>query len=175
MKELSIIELYRIKNRIIKEGMSDDILMDEILEAIKYKEQMILETSATGGPVVGGGSGAVVSAQPSSLAGSTIGTNWSNNGGTTGSGDVSVPYNSGSAKNNMSQKIGMSRKNDLGTNHGPRTGKKSRKKRLDMKTLKNIFANRPDFSKDGEKKKPGEKKVMDFNDFAKSDINKVKK
>jgi hypothetical protein len=168
MKELNIIELYLLKGRIIKEGMSDDILMDEVLEAIEYREQLILETSATGGAVTGG-AGAVVSAQPSGLAGSTIGPNWSNNGGTTGSGDVSVPYNSGSAKDNMIQKVQM------GKNHGARTGKKSRKKKLDMKTLKNIFANRPDFSKDGEKKKPGEKKVMDFNDFAKSDINKVKK
>ena len=172
MKELNIIELYNIKRRIIKEGMSGDILMDEILEAIEYREQLILETSATGGPAVGGGSGAVVSSQPSGLAGSTIAPNWSNNGGTTGSGDVSVPYNSGSAKNNMDQKIKI---DSMGKNHGARTGKKSRKKRLDMKTLKNIFANRPDFSKDGEKKKPGEKKVMDFNDFAKSDVNTIKK
>lgn len=166
MKELNIIELYNIKRRIINEGMSDDILMDEVLEAIEYRENLILETtSATGGPA---GSGSVVSAQPSGLAGSTVGPNWSNNGGTTGSGDVSIPYNSGANKN-MFQQLPM------GKDHGARTGKKTRKKRLDMKTLKNIFANRPDFSKDGEKRKPGEKKVMDFNDFAKSDVNKVKK
>jgi hypothetical protein len=34
------------------------------------------------------GMGSVVSAQPSALAGSTIGTNWSGNGGSVGSGDV---------------------------------------------------------------------------------------
>jgi hypothetical protein len=161
MKELNIIELYNIKRRIIKEGMSDDILMDEILEAIEYRENLILESD-----------GGVVSAQPSSLPGSTTGSNWSANGGTTGSGDVSVasaPYNSGSTKNNMTQQVQM------GKNHGARTGKKSRKKKLDMKTIKNIFANRPDFSKNGEKRKPGERAVMDFNDFAKSDINNVKK
>jgi hypothetical protein len=46
-----------------------------------------------------------------------------------------------------------------------------------MKTLQNIFKNRPKFgenSKDVDKRS-GEKKVMDFNDFAKSDINTVKK
>lgn len=168
MKELSIIELYNIKKRLIKEGMSDDILMDEILEAIKYKEDLIVEnsTSATGGPA---GMGSVVSAQPSGLAGSTIGTNWGSHGGTTGSGDVSAPYNPGTGTKNLFQQV------EMGKNHGARTGKKSRKKKLDMKTLKNIFSKRQDFTNDQGSRKPGEKKVMDFNDFAKSDINTIKK
>jgi len=161
MKELSIIELYNIKKRIIKEGMSDDILMDEILEAIKYKENLILEDST--------GMGSVVSAQPSSLAGSTIGTSWGSHGGTTGSGDVSAPYNPGTGTKNIFQQV------EMGKNHGARTGKKSRKKKLDMKTLKNIFSKRQDFTNDQGSRKPGEKKVMDFNDFAKSDINTIKK
>ena len=50
------------------------------------------DTSATGGLAVGG-MGAVVSAQPSGLAGATIGTNWSSSGGTEGSGDISAQYN----------------------------------------------------------------------------------
>lgn len=168
MKDLSIIELYKMKKRLINEGMSDDELMDDILEAIKYKEDLIIETSATGSPA---GSGGVVSAQPSGLAGQTIGPNWASNGGTTGSGDISVPYNPGGS-NRMSQKIPA----PMGKEHGARTGKKSRKKRLDMKTLKNIFKNRPKFGEDGDnEKKPGEKKVMDFNDFVKTDVNTVKK
>ena len=169
MKELNIIELYKIKKRLINEGMSDDELMREVLEAIKYQENLILEnaTSATGGPA---GMGAVVSAQPSGLAGQTIGPNWASNGGTTGSGDVSVPYTPGGS-NRMFQKLPA----PMGKNHGSRTGKKSRKKRLDMKTLQNIFKNRPKFGEKSDDKKPGEKKVMDFNDFLKKDVNKVKK
>ena len=170
MKDLNIIELYKIKKRLINEGMSDDELMQEVLEAIKYQEDLILEnaTSATGGPA---GMGAVVSAQPSGLAGQTIGPNWASNGGTTGSGDVSVPYNP-SGTNRMFQKIPA----PMGKDHGARTGKKSRTKRLDMKTLQNIFKNRPKFGeKSSDEKKPGEKKVMDFNDFLKNDVNTVKK
>jgi len=169
MKDFNIIELYKIKKRLINEGMMDDELMQDVLEAIKHQENLILETSATGGPA---GMGSVVSAQPSGLAGATIGTNWASHGGTTGSGDVSVPYNPSGA-NRVSQKI----PSPMGKDHGARTGKKSRQKRLDMKTLQNIFKNRPKFgenSKDVDKRS-GEKKVMDFNDFAKSDINTVKK
>ena len=165
MKELNLIELYRIKKRIINEGMAEDELMFDVLEAIEYKENLILETSATGGPA---GMGSVVSAQPSGLAGQTIGTNWSSNGGTEGSGDVSVPYNPGGAVR-ATQKIPI-----MGKDHGARTGKKSRTKRLDMKALRDVFSKRQDFtSGQGERKK--EKKVMDFNDFTKSDINTIKK
>lgn len=169
MKDLNIIELYKIKKRIINEGVSDDELMQEVLEAIKYQEDLILEnaTSATGGPA---GMGAVVSAQPSGLAGSTIGPNWASHGGTTGSGDVSVPYNPSGA-NRVFQKIPA----PMGKDHGARTGKKSRTKRLDMKTLQNIFKNRPKFGEKDSEKKSGEKKVMDFNDFLKNDVNTVKK
>ena len=170
MRDLNLIELYKIKKRLINENMSDDILMQEVLEAIKYHEDMILEdTSATGGPSVGG-MGAVVSAQPSGLDGATIGTNWASHGGTVGSGDVSVPYNPSGA-NRVFQKIPA----PMGKDHGARTGKKSRTKRLDMKTLQNIFKNRPKFNSTDSEKKAGEKKVMDFNDFLKNDVNTVKK
>ncbi len=170
MKKIPLVELYLIKSRLIKEGMQEDPLMEDILNAITEKERMILEdgggTSATGGPAVGG-MGAVVSANPSSLAGATIGTNWSSAGGTTGSGDVSVPYSAGTGGKLVSQKIPS-----MGSNHGARTGKKSRVKKLDMKALKDVFAKRQDYTKDGEKKP---KKVMDFNDFLKNDITDIKK
>lgn len=169
MKNLPIVELYLIKNRIIKEGMQNDPLMEEVCNAIRDKEQMILEdTSATGGPAVGG-MGAVVSAQPSGLAGATIGTNWSSGGGTTGSGDVSIPYNPGGS-NRMFQKAPV----QMGTNHGGRTGKKSRKKRMTMKSLqqlRNTLSQKQDYTKTGEPKS----KVMDFNDFQKANTNKIKK
>lgn len=45
MRDLNLIELYKIKKRLINENMSDDILMQEVLEAIKYHEDMILEDS----------------------------------------------------------------------------------------------------------------------------------
>ena len=169
MKNLNLIELYKIKKRIINEGMSDDSLMDEVLEAIKYKEYMILEdTSGTGG-APSTGMGAVISGQPSGLAGATIGTSWASGGGTVGSGDVSIPYNPSGA-NRMQQKVPV-----MGMGHGARTGKKTRKKRLDMKALKDVFAKRQDFSNGEGDVKKGEKKVMNFSDFAKSDINTIKK
>ena len=128
MNKFTLFELYRLRERLIKD--SDYSLIDEINEAISSKEKNILEdTSATGG-LSSGGMGAVVSTQPSGLAGQTIGTSWASNGGTTGSGDVSVPYNPGGS-NRIFQKL----ESPMGKNHGSRTGKKSRKKKLDLKTL----------------------------------------
>jgi len=124
------------------------------------------DTSATGGPAVGG-MGAVVSANPSSLAGSTIGTSWSSGGGTTGSGDVGVPYNAGGP---AMQKVPV----PMGKGHGALTGKKSRVKKLDMKALKDIFSKRQDYtSGEGNADRPS--KVMSFDAFQKDDVNVVKK
>lgn len=169
MEKINLIELYKIKGRLIKEGLNNTEMFNDVVSAIQNKENLILEdTSATGGPVVSGGMGAVVSAQPSGLAGATIGTNWASGGGTTGSGDVSVPYNP-SGSNRVFQKIPA----PMGKEHGPRTGKKSRVKKLDLKSLRDVFAKRQDFT-DGENKTKG-KKVMDFNDFLKNDFNTIKK
>jgi hypothetical protein len=163
-------ELYQIKWRIINEGLQDDDIYFDIVEMINQKESELLEdTSATGGPSVGG-MGAVVSAQPSGLAGTTIGTSWASGGGTTGSGDVSVPYNP-SGTNRVFQKMPV----PMGKEHGPRTGKKSRKKRLDMKTLKNIFSKRQDFTSGTEQGIKGKGKVLNFNNFLKNDFTTIKK
>jgi hypothetical protein len=124
----------------------------------------INETTATGGPAVSSGMGAVVSAQPSGLAGQTIGQNWASNGGVDGSGDIGVPYNP-SGSNRVFQKLPM------GKGHGPRTGKKSREKKLDMKALKAAFDKRGSFNKPKDKKGS----IMNFDDFAKKDINTIKK
>jgi hypothetical protein len=126
------------------------------------------DTSATGG-LASNGMGAVVSANPSSLAGSTIGTNWGSNGGTIGSGDISVPYNPGGS-DRMIQKIPV-----MGYNHGARTGKKSREKKVDMKALRLALAGKKKGDDTDSIKLPKSKKVMSFDDFAKSDINKIKK
>lgn len=106
-----------------------------------------------------GGMGAITSAQPSSLPGVTTGQS----AGTVGSGDISVPFNPGGGAK-MSQKIPA-----MGFNHGPRTGKKSREKKLDLKQLRNAIKSRKDFTHG----QTTGKKVMSFNDFQKDDINKV--
>ena len=170
---MNLIELYKIKHKLTKEGNIDNEYYQEILESIKVEESKILEdTSATGGPAVSSGMGAVVSAQPSGLAGATIGTNWASGGGTTGSGDVSIPYNPSGA-NRVFQKIAAQ-----GQNHGARTGKKSRVKKLDLKSLKDIFAKRQDFTAgEGEREQgiKGKGKVMNFNNFLKNDFTTIKK
>lgn len=168
--ENNLIDLYRLKKQMILENMTGTLEFDQVIEAINLKENQIFEdTSATGGPAVSGGMGAVVSAQPSGLAGATIGTNWASGGGTVGSGDVSIPYNP-SGSNRVFQKIPA----PMGKEHGPRTGKKSRVKKLDLKSLKDIFAKRQDFTA-GQGDTSGKKKVLDFNDFLKNDFNTIKK
>lgn len=124
-------------------------------------------TSATGGSAVGG-MGNVVNSQPSSLAGATIGTNWSDHGGLSGSGDVSVQYNMGTGGKNPTHKVPV-----MGYNHGARTGKKTRKKRLDMKALRNNFSKKQDYTngQGDEKRKP---KVMSFDDFQKMILIELK-
>lgn len=163
-------ELYQMKKRFLKEGHQDDVLLEQILTTIKNKENFLLEeTSATGGLSVGGAGN--VSAQPSGLAGTTIGANWASGGGTEG-GYISTPYNP-SGTNRVFQKDPL----PMGKDHGPRTGKKSRQKKLDIKALKDIFAKRQDFtSGEGEREQGvGRSKVLDFNDFLRNDFNTIKK
>lgn len=167
MKHFDLPKLYKIRKKLISENYQDSELLDEVNDAILYKESLMLETSATGGLSVGGGMGAVVSGQPSGLAGATIGTNWASGGGTTGSGDVSIPYNP-SGSNRVFQKMPA----PMGKEHGPRTGKKSRTKKLDLKALKAAFAKRDD-NELGQK--TDKKKVLDFNDFLKNDFTTIKK
>lgn len=115
---------------------------------------------------IGDGIGNVVSAQPSSLPGQTIGADWAENGGTIGSGDVSTPYNTGIKKTVFT-------KSDMGINHGPMTGKKKRNKKLNLKELKKSFDIKYNSENDTvSKSKP--KKVMNFNDFLKDDILNIK-
>lgn len=160
--------------------------LKKLSELILESEMIYEDTSSTGGPagsVSGGdvgsigvsgvayadasntaGMGNVVSAQPSSLPGSTIGSDWSDNGGTVGSGDVSMPYNAGGGKK-------MFQKAEMGKNHGARTGKKSRVKKIDLKQLKGNFSIKQDYTKSASDK--GSKRVMNFNDFQKDNVNKV--
>jgi hypothetical protein len=124
---------------------------------MKYIKR-INEDDGGGGVAYGGdsaGMGNVVNAQPSTIAGSTIGSNFSDNGGTIGSGDVSVPYNTGSGKTVFQQF-------PMGKGHGAMTGKKSRTKKLDLKHLKDVFAS-----------KVGSGKVMNFDDYNNDKLTKV--
>lgn len=166
---MTLKQLYSLKNAMELENLVDSYHYSKVCEKIKTLELMNEDgggTSATGG-ISPGGMGAVVNAQPSGLAGATIGTSWASHGGTTGSGDVSIPYNPSGA-NRVFQQMPM------GKDHGPRTGKKSRTKKLDLKALKNIFAKRQDYtSGQGVVKK--EPKVMSFDDFQKSDVNYIKR
>jgi hypothetical protein len=178
MKDFNLIELYGMRKRILKSGILEDLL-PEINEAIQIKESELLEnTSATGG-ISAGGMGAVVSGQPAGLAGATIGTNWASGGGTMGSGDVSIPYNP-SGTNRVFQKMPA----PMGKEHGPRTGKKSRTKRLDIKTLKNMLSKTQDYQDGQGERSPDkpqnqptskEKRVVNFNDFLRNDFNTIKK
>ena len=129
-------------------------------------QEHINETSATGGPAGAVASGGVVNSQPSSLPGVTTDPAYANTGGVVGTGDPSFPYNAGG-------KLAAGGA-PMGFDHGPRTGKKSRTKRLDMKALKDIFAKRQDYTA-GEGNVDRKPKVMDFDDFQKADINQVKR
>ena len=168
MEKFTLMELYGLKRRILNDDNSSKnemLLISDINEAIKLKKDKLFEnTSATGAS----GMGSVVSAQPSGLAGQTIGPNWASNGGTTGSGDISAPYNP-SGSNRVFQKI----ESPMGKDHGARTGKKSRKKKLDLKTIRDMMT-KSKSNKDGEKKS-GEKKVMNYNDFLKNKFTTIKK
>lgn len=110
--------------------------------------------------------GAFVSAQPSGLAGTTIGQDWASGGGTVGSGDIGVPYNP-SGSNRTFQTIPGKRKS---REHGGKKGKKTRPK-IDLKALKADFDKKQADEEGGEKPK----KVVNFNDFLKNDFTTIKK
>ncbi len=113
-------------------------------------------TSATGGPAVSSGMGAVVSSQPSGFAGTTIGPSWASGGGKEGS-DISVPYNP-SGSNRIFQRL---------KNHGPRDAKRLRRQKS-FKYLKNLFSKKQDFT-------ANQGKVMNYDNFEKDDMMKIKK
>jgi hypothetical protein len=161
MENLTLIELYQIKSRLIKESMTEEPLWFEVLESIKVIEDKIFETSATGGPVVGGGGG--MTGNPISLGKTPLGPKWASGGGDD-KGYINIPYNPGGA-DRMMQRVPV-----MGTGHGPRTGKKTREKRLDINAIRKSLAQRKDFQR-----KEGEKKVMDFDNFTKDEINTIKK
>lgn len=128
-----------------------------------FEEETNESTSATGGLAVSTG----VSGGPASgLAGQTLSTNWASSTNKVSDGTLDVAYNPGGA-NRVFQKIPM------GKNHGPRTGAKSREKRLDLKALRTAFNKRKE---DSTVTTSGEdKKIMSFDNFEKDKINTIKR
>ena len=98
------------------------------MKNLKTFESFTEQTNETTGEVFSRPSGR------SGLAGQTIGTSWASGGGPEEPGQISVPYNPSGA-NRVFQKIAAP---EMGKNHGAHTGKKSREKKLDMKTLKSM-------------------------------------
>lgn len=153
---VSHINIIKGENLLNDDSIEDiEIFLDDNIDII-LNSKKINEESATGGPA-SAGMGAVVSAQPSSLPGATIGANWVSGGGTTGSGDIGVAYNPG-GDDRMYQKIPLAGFSNLHTN------KKKRKKSDNQLDL-----NQPNLDF-----KP-KTKVMSYTDFIKADINKPKK
>lgn len=128
------------------------------------------DTSAVGGPSCGSGDGggggetygnasilgmgSVVNAQPSSFSGTTIGSDWSNGGGTIGSGDVNINTRK---KPFLKQRIEL--KNKKSKNHGSTRNKKLRSLNFDIKQL-------------APKKS---EKILNFDDFKKKNTEIVTK
>lgn len=181
MKNLNIEQLVELRTRMILEN-KDTFKINQLIDS-KESEYIsyLFEDSATGGPSgaagaasIGmggggvaygnaaiGGMGAVVSAQPSNNAGVTTEPGYTAGGGKTGSGDIGVPYNANGTK--VFQKVPVDN----------RKGSSKRRKNKMLAGLKSVFANRQDFTAGQGKDKP--KRVMNFDDFAKGEMNKVTK
>ena len=177
---MSLSELFQLRNDLIQEGLDTYKVSELILQREQEYVESILEdgpggaaaaasTGVGGGGVAyanasTGGMGAVISPQPSSFAGSTTDPGFSAGGGRVGSGDISVAYNPGGRKK-VFQKIPAKLDNRKGTN-------KRRRNKL-IQGLKNIFANKQDYtSGEGKVKKSN---IMNFNNFAKDQFTKVTK
>lgn len=185
IENLTLSELFELRNGMILEGKNISNINRLISKKeTEYSDSIILEdgTSATGGPAgaagaasigVGGGGvayssaviggmGAVVSAQPSTHAGQTISPGYEQGGGSVGSGDVSMPYNTGGTK--VFQKTPA---------YADRKGTNRRRKNKMLAGLKSALSKRQDFTAGQATGKP--KKIMNFMDFAKDNLNKVTK
>lgn len=131
--------------------------MMRYLKYFNIEEDEINETSATGGPFVGGGMG--YGSAASGLAGQTIGTNWSS-AKSFEPDEIAVPYNP-SGVNRVFQKIPMRKTRSHGSNRDKK-----------VRSFKDIlFKRKQDFTK-GEGETP---KVMSYQNFQKDDITTVKK
>jgi hypothetical protein len=148
-----------VVNQWYKEGRVPNIIHSEMVEEFIPGE--VSETSATGGPFIGGGYGGP-SAAPG-LAGQTIGMNWSSSKSAEPD-QLAIPMNP-SGTNRVFQKIPM-RKSRF------HRSTRDKKRRPGIKDV--LFKRRQDFTnKEGGVEKPG--KVMSFQNFYKDDTTTVKK
>jgi hypothetical protein len=78
----------------------------------------------------------------------------------------------------------MYQKAEMGRSHGAMTGKKSRQKKMNIKQLRDALSRRQDYTKGSERPvnrgssataPSSPSRVMSWQDFQKSDINRVKK
>lgn len=147
-------DIYVI-NQWYKEGRVPNLIHSLLVK--EFISGVITETSATGGPFIGGGMG-----YPSSsggLGGQNIGLNWSTCKNTKPD-EIAVPYNPSGA-NRIFQKIPMRKTRSHGSNRDKK-----------IKPFKDIlFKRKQDFTK-GEGDSP---KVMSYQNFQKDDITKIKK
>ncbi len=147
-----------VVNQWYKEGRVPNIVHSEMVEEFIPGE--ISETSATGGPFIGGGMGYGSSA--SGLAGQTIGTNWAS-AKSSEPDELAIPYNP-SGVNRVFQKVPIRKSRSHGSNRDKK-----------VKSFKDIlFRRRQDFTKGEGDVKPAQK-VMSYDNFAKDDIVNVKK
>jgi hypothetical protein len=177
---LSLEELFELRSVLLKKGIEDEKLDEMILLKERDYIEYIYEDGPGGAAAaasigVGGigvgyssaaiaGSGDIRASQPSIYAGSTTGDAYTKGGGFDGSGDVSVPYNP-SGRKKVFQKLSAPMSDRRGTS--------KRRKNKVLKNLKNIFANRQDFTDNqGEVKKSN---IMDFDKFSKDQFSKVTK
>jgi hypothetical protein len=148
-----------VVNQWYKEGRVPNIIHSEMVEEFIPGE--VSETSATGGPFIGGGYGGP-SAAPG-LAGQTIGMNWSSSKSSEPD-QLAIPMNPSGA-NRVFQKIPM-RKSRF------HRSTRDKKRRPGVKDI--LFKRRQDFTnKEGGVEKPS--KVMSFQNFYKDDTTTVKK
>lgn len=181
-KNTSLQELFELRSKLILDGENIDQITEQIMEKESEYVSYILEDTASGGPsgAVGsssvgyggggvayadasiGGMGSVVSPQPSVFTGVTTEPGYSMGGGKVGSGDVSVPYNPGGRKK-VFQKVPVDN----------RKGNNKRRKNKMIQGLKNIFSQKQDYT--AGQGKPKSSKVMNFDNFSKSNINKPTK
>lgn len=147
----NIERMIAIKNFMEKENQTNCNFYEQLCDKIEYLKE---DTSATGGPAVTTGMGAVVNAQPSSLPGEVSGDNWAANGGSCGSGDVDMPFGA------TSQKLPANR-----VGNDSRNNNRLRKKKIlaKMRAAKK------------EKEKPTKKssRILNFSDFIKNSMNKI--
>ena len=154
LNQLTIEELVELRTQMILEKKSTKQINQIIDKKEKeYIYSIIEDTSATGGPAgavsggdVGsggvafanagiGGMGAVTAAQPSSYAGSTIGNNWSGNGGTIGSGDISNPLFPPGACGTIEAPKGF-----ISENHSNRKGEFQSRNNSLIEVLERVFS-----------------------------------